>query len=87
MHLHPSFKHAARRFVMHTVAGGVMTLPATVPVAQAQNAGVTPEVVVPQMRNTQGGLGCQPVPAGSWHGSRFELAAGESLQLTIQLRY
>jgi hypothetical protein len=39
MHLHPSFKHAARRFVMHTVAGGVMTLTATLPVAQAQNVG------------------------------------------------
>ena len=161
MHLHPSFKHAARRFVMHTVAGSVIALAATLPVAQAQSAGATLEVVVPQVRNAQGGLGCQlfagaegfpkkgeralqsvmspitngsarcrfqPVPAGSyavavvhdengnqtldsnflgiptegygvsnnktyamseprWDESRFDLAAGESRQLTIQLRY
>jgi uncharacterized protein (DUF2141 family) len=129
--------------------------------AQAQAAGATIEVVVPQVRNAQGGLGCQlfasaegfpkkgeralqslmapitngsarcrfqPVPAGSyavavvhdengnqkldsnflgvptegygvsnnktyamseprWDESRFDLAAGENRQLTVQLRY
>jgi uncharacterized protein (DUF2141 family) len=151
----PSSRKAARAAL---AACALMTLQAT---AQAQGAGATIEVVVPQVRNAQGGLGCQlfasaegfpkkgeralqslmapitngaarcrfqPVPAGSyavavvhdengnqkldsnflgvptegygvsnnktyamseprWDESRFDLAAGENRQLTVQLRY
>jgi uncharacterized protein (DUF2141 family) len=140
---------------------GLATLLASAAMAQAQSAGASLEVVVPQLRNAQGGLGCQlfagangfpmksdqalqtvsspitngtarcrfqQVPPGTyavavvhdengnqkldsnmlgvptegygvsnnktyalsqprWEESRFDLAAGESRQLTIQLRY
>ena len=143
------------------LAGVAVTLWACTSAVKAQNVGASLEVVVPQLRNAQGGLGCrlfagangfpmkadralqtvmspisngaarcrfQPVPPGTyavavvhdengnlkldsnllgvpiegygvsnnktyaiseprWDESRFELAAGETRQLTIQLRY
>lgn len=143
------------------LAGVAMALWAYAPAVQAQNAGASLDVVVPQLRNAQGGLGCQlfrgangfpmkgdqalqtvsspisngtarcrflPVPPGTyavavvhdensnqrldsnllgvptegygvsnnktyamseprWDESRFDLATGETRQLTIQLRY
>jgi len=157
---HPARTTHAGRLVIQAM-GSVMALAGVLPAARAQNTGATLEVVVPQVRNAQGGLGCQlfagaegfpskgaralqvvmspiangaarcrfqPVPAGSyavavvhdengnqkldsnflgvptegygvsnnktyamseprWDESRFELAAGESRQMTIQLRY
>ena len=143
------------------LAGVAVALWAGASAVQAQNAGASLEVVVPQLRNAQGGLGCQlfagangfpmkgdqalqtvsspisngtarcrfqPVPPGTyavavvhdengnqkldsnllgvptegygvsnnrtyamsqprWDESRFDLVAGETRQLTIQLRY
>lgn len=160
MRPHPAHTTHARQLVIQAI-GGVMALAGVLPAAFAQNTGATLEVVVPQVRNAQGGLGCQlfagaegfpnkgaralqvvmspiangaarcrfqPVPAGSyavavvhdengnqkldsnflgvpiegygvsnnktyamseprWDESRFDLAAGETRQLTIQLRY
>jgi uncharacterized protein (DUF2141 family) len=143
------------------LATGAVLAAAAMSQAQAQTPTATLEVVVPQVRNTKGGVGCQlfaaaagfpkdrgralqavmvpigqgsarcqfqPVPAGTyavavvhdengnqsldsnflgvptegygvsnnrtyamseprWDESRFDLAAGENRQLTIQLRY
>jgi uncharacterized protein (DUF2141 family) len=160
MIMNPTRKTPAPRLLGQTAAL-VVLLAISIPATQAQSAGALLEVTVPQVRNAQGGLGCQlfasaqgfpkkgeralqsvmspitngtarcrfqPVPAGTyavavvhdengnqkldsnflgvptegygvsnnktyamseprWDESRFDLAEGESRQLTISLRY
>lgn len=160
MIMNPTRKPPAPRLLGQTAAFAVL-LAVSIPATQAQSAGALLEVTVPQVRNAQGGLGCQlfasaqgfpkkgeralqsvmspitngtarcrfqPVPAGTyavavvhdengnqkldsnflgvptegygvsnnktyamseprWDESRFDLAEGESRQLTISLRY
>ena len=160
MIMNPTRKTSAPRLLGQTAAL-VVLLAVSIPATQAQSTGALLEVTVPQVRNAQGGLGCQlfasaqgfpkkgeralqsvmspitngtarcrfqPVPAGTyavavvhdengnqkldsnflgvptegygvsnnktyamseprWDESRFELAEGESRQLTISLRY
>jgi uncharacterized protein (DUF2141 family) len=160
MIMNPTRKTPAPRLLGQTAAL-VVLLAISIPATQAQSAGALLEVTVPQVRNAQGGLGCQlfasaqgfpkkgeralqsvmspitngtarcrfqPVPAGTyavavvhdengnqkldsnflgvptegygvsnnktyamseprWDESRFDLAEGESRQLTINLRY
>jgi uncharacterized protein (DUF2141 family) len=58
MHLHPFFQKPVRTVALLAI-GSAFAQAALLPAAQAQGAGATLEVVVPQVRNAQGGLGCQ----------------------------
>jgi uncharacterized protein (DUF2141 family) len=58
MRMQPLFKRPARWLAL-LATGSVFAQAALLPAAQAQGASATLDVVIPQVRNAQGGLGCQ----------------------------